>query len=102
MENDQAFTADANFEAASSSRSGQPDSREIHQGHRAVKADNGALEAYKDDDYEDTPLLSRSIEDDFASRRGSHASESDREEPQWSGARDFEGRLGGIHHLYVA
>ena len=91
MENDQAFAADANLDITSKLRSRHSD-HASHRAHDAANAASDGIEAYKDSNHEDTPLLSRSIEEDFVRHSSSHDGEQDPEQPEWSGAKDFEGR----------
>ncbi|KAL8827659.1 MAG: hypothetical protein Q9191_003053 [Dirinaria sp. TL-2023a] len=91
MASDQAFDADAHHRVHPRSRSRHSD-RDNQPAHDSIGAGNGATERYKGSDSEETPLLSRSIEEDFAHRSSSDDGEPHSEEAEWSGAKDFEGR----------
>lgn len=89
MENDQLLAADPNVRpVAGRVRSDHADSR----GYDAVMRTQGGIAAYKNVDYEDTPLLSRGIDDDFERPEQNAPGEGDNGEPEWSGAKDFEGQ----------
>ena len=91
MENDQGFVVDADLDAVSRSRS-RHSHGDRHRDQVAATASTGATEAVNDDPYEDTPLLSRTIEEDLATRPSSPGSVPHYGEPEWSGASDFEGK----------
>lgn len=91
MENDQVFAADAALQFPSSNAPPPPYNGR-HAGHTVAVAASGGVEAHKDSDYEDTPLLSREVDDDFGARAPRREDGEDRGPPGWSGERDFEGR----------
>ena len=91
MENDEALTADANLNITSKLYSQRLD-HASHRARDAADAASGATEVHKDSDHEDTPLLSRNIEEDLTRHSSSHDGEQDPEETEWSGAKEFEGR----------
>ena len=91
MENDQVFAADADINPASRSQSRHLN-HPAHRGHDNITAANGAIEAYKSNEYEDTPLLSRGVDEDYERRSENADAEQESEQTDWSGARDFEGR----------
>lgn len=91
MENEQVVVADTHLEINSRSRSQHSD-RADHRAHESISAANSATGPYKGSDHEETPLLSRSIEEDFARRSSSDHGESHPEEAEWSEAKEFEGR----------
>ena len=91
MENDPAFVADAHLEITSRSRS-RHSYRANHRAHDSIGAANSAIESSKGSDSAETPLLSRSIEEDFARPSSSDDGKPQPEEAEWSGAKDFEGR----------
>ena len=92
MENDQAFAADAALQLPSS-KPPPPPYHGGHAGRTGAIAASGGVESHKDTDYEDTPLLSRDIDDDDDVASTPHVEDGgDRGPPGWSGERDFEGR----------
>ena len=87
MENDQVFASDAAISTAvPQSYNGG------HRGHDATIAAYGGIEAYKDTDYEATPLLSGGVDDGYVGGATRPGDGEDRDPPGWSGERDFEGR----------
>lgn len=91
MENDQILAADADIDAASRSRSRHID-HPAHRAHDTVMEVTDAIEAQKSSDHEDTPLLARNIENHYVRRSDDASCERESEQPEWTGARDFEGR----------
>jgi len=91
MENDQIIAANAGIDSVSRPRSRHVD-RPAHRAHDAVMKVAGAIETYKSKDHEDTPLLARNIDEDYERRSVDADSEHESEQPEWTGARDFEGR----------
>lgn len=91
MENDQINAAEADIDAVST-----PQLRRInrppHRAHDAVMKLAGAIEAQKSSDHEGTPLLAGTIDEDYVRRSDNAGSEHESEQPEWTGARDFEGR----------
>ena len=86
MENNEAFEAEAAFEARS------PSYRSRYRGNGAVESTNGGINSRKGDDYDETPLLSREVDNDYGSSAGTSDNEDSRGPPEWSGERDFEGK----------
>ena len=87
MENDQAFAADANIDRLSESQD-----RPERRGYDAMKKASGAFEASNGHDQEDTPLLSRAIDEEYENTSEGEGRENNNEQNQWTGATDFEGR----------
>lgn len=90
MENDPVFAADANIDPLPGSQDRHD--RSAHRGYDTVNKISGAIEAPDGRDYEDTPLLSRNIDDDYERHPEPTGREQENHDPQWSGAKDFEGR----------
>lgn len=91
MENGQVFAADAALQLPSS-KAAPPPYKGRHAGHPVAVAASAGVEIPKDSDYEDTPLLSRDIDDDYDTHASRREDGDDRGPPRWSGERDFEGR----------
>ena len=91
MENDQIFAADATIDPSSTTQARHLN-RSAHRGHDAVIKIGGSIEAPNSIDVEDTPLLSRNIDEDDERHSEDAGSEHGGEHSDWSGARDFEGR----------
>ncbi len=83
MENNEAFEAEATLEARS---------RSYRSKRRANGAVNGGRGSHKENDYDETSLLSREIDQDYASADGTSDDGDTRGPPEWSGERDFEGK----------
>ncbi len=91
MENEQIIAADADIDTVFRPQSRRID-RPAHRAHDAVMEVTDANEVQKSSDHEDTPLLARDIENDYVRRSDNAGCDRESEQPEWTGARDFEGR----------
>ncbi len=91
MENDQIIAADADIDTLSRTQPRRID-RPAHRAHDAGMKVASATEAQKSSDHEDTPLLARNIDEDYVRHSENADSERESEQPEWTGAKDFEGR----------
>ncbi|KAL8700518.1 MAG: hypothetical protein Q9224_000931 [Gallowayella concinna] len=92
---DEVFDADANAQARANSRLRSRSQKSRRESQNKETADRAAhYSTYEDTPppYEQTPLLERRLdsEEDSSDDRSNRGSE--RSTPEWSGARDFEGR----------
>lgn len=90
MENDQIMAAEADIDAVSTPQLRRID-RPPHRAHDAAMEVASAIESQKSSDHEDTPLLARTLDEDYV-RSDNAGSERESEQLEWTGARDFEGR----------
>lgn len=90
MDDDRVFAEDAPLQLPYP-KAAPPPYNGRHAGQPVAVAASGVA-ARKDSDYEDTPLLSRDIDDDCGARAPHREDGDDRGPPSWSGERDFEGR----------
>ena len=86
MENNEAFEAEAALEARSRSYQSR------YHGNGSGKASSSRIGTRKENDYDETPLLSREIDNDYGSTSDALDNEDSRGPPEWSGERDFEGK----------
>lgn len=91
MENDQLIAADAGVDPVSRSQSRRID-HSAQSAHDAVNKAGGAIDVIKSSDDENTPFLSRDIDEDRERRSETPGDGHGSENAEWSGARDFEGR----------
>ena len=86
MENNEAFEAEAALEVRERVQ------RSKRRGNGTVKLTNGGSGSRKENDYDDTPLLSREVDHDYGSSSEALEDGDGRAPPEWSGERDFEGK----------
>ena len=96
MENDQVFEADASIDARASRTlppSYRENERERDSGSEFATTRYAAIEAQKNPEYEETPLLAGGADGVYsAATPPDH--DNGRGAPSWFGERDFEGKSG--------